>query len=161
MRLTIQKELAAKVLKCGKDRVWISPERVADVKEAVTAQDILSLVRAGLIQKKQKTGQSRVRARHHLIQRRKGRRSGHGSRKGKATARGDAERVWVNKVRVQRRLLKKLKNAQKISTKTFRELYRKSKGGFFRSERHVKIYLDERDLFLKSKDRDTTQSSSK
>jgi|SRR3989344_3761298 len=153
MRLTIQKDLAAKVLKCGSGRVWINPERLADVKEAVTAEDIKSLIKAGLISKKQKIGISRVRARKRLVQKRKGRRAGQGSRKGKATARLPRKTKWIHKIRSQRNLLKELKYQGKITPSTFRLLFQKAKGGFFRSQRHIKLYIGERDLLLKNKNK--------
>jgi ribosomal protein L19E len=37
-----------------------------------------------------------------------------------------------------------LKEKKIIDDKLYRELYLKSKGGFFRSKRHIKIYLEER-----------------
>ena len=158
MRLTIQKGLAAKILKCGKYRVAITPERVADVKEAVTAEDIRSLIAAGIIRKKQIQGISRVRARRRIVQKRKGLRTGHGSRKGKAAARQGDKDVWVLRIRAQRSLLKRLKDKKMITTGTFQDAYRKAKGGFFRSQHHIKLYLEERDLFITSKD--TTASKS-
>ncbi|ENN96186.1 50S ribosomal protein L19e, partial [Methanocaldococcus villosus KIN24-T80] len=36
MNLTVQRRLAAKILKCGLDRVWIDPEHIEDVKMAMT-----------------------------------------------------------------------------------------------------------------------------
>jgi large subunit ribosomal protein L19e len=147
MRLTNQKTIASKVLKCSPDRVWVAPERIADVKEAVTRQDIKALISDGLIAKKQKTGQSRVRARLRLIQRRKGRRKGQGSRKGKKTARGDTKKtLWINKIRVQRKLIRELKTKKLIDVSTYQILLARAKGGFFRSQRHIKLYVGEKNL---------------
>jgi len=146
MKLTNQKKLASELLKCSPDRIWIDPERGADVKEAVTRRDLLSLLSDGLIKKKQKDGQSKVRSRIRKVQRRKGRQRGQGSRKGKFTARAGKKIVWINKVRSQRELLKELKDKNKLVSGGYRELYGKVKGGFFRSVRHIKLYVKERNL---------------
>ena len=39
-----------------------------------------------------------------------------------------------------------LKTGSKISDEVYKDLYRKSKGGFFRSKRHIKLYLTEHKL---------------
>jgi large subunit ribosomal protein L19e len=149
MRLTNQKKLAGKILGCASDRIWINPERVADVKEAVTREDVKALISDGLISKKQKTGQSRVRARIRLVQRRKGRLKGTGSRKGKKTAREGKKIKWINKIRVQRALLKKLRENSRVEVSTYRNLVLRAKGGFFRSRRHIKHFIEERGLINK------------
>jgi len=41
-------------------------------------------------------------------------------------------------------LLGELKDRKIIDDKLYRELYSKSKGGFFRSRRHIKLFLEER-----------------
>ena len=53
----------------------------------------------------------------------------------------------MNKIRSQRSFIKKLKENNKISNKTYRDLYNKSKGGYFRSKRHIKLYLEQNELF--------------
>ena len=35
--LKYQKNVAARILKCGKSRVWLNPSRINDVSEAITA----------------------------------------------------------------------------------------------------------------------------
>ena len=147
MRLTNQKTLAGKLFKCSPKRIKINPERLADVKEAVTRQDIRVLVADGLIVKQQSKGHSMVRARIRMVQKRKGRQRGQGARKGKFTARAGKKIVWVNKIRAQRGLLKELKSSKRISVPTYRDMLGKAKGGFFRSRRHINLYLEERGLF--------------
>ena len=85
-----------------------------------------------------------MRARKRLMQRRKGRQSGPGSRKGSRGARLSKKRGWINKIRIQREFLRELKVKKIIDEKLYRDFYLKSKGGFFRSKRHIKLYLEER-----------------
>ena len=80
------------------------------------------------------------------MQKSKGRRKGYGSRKGTANARLDSKTVWINKIRLQRKFLKQLRDTKKISLETYKDLYRKSKGGFFRNKRHIKLYITEHKL---------------
>ncbi len=153
MKLNIQKRLAAQILKCSKDKVKFEEDRLEDIKEAITKADIRALIIDKAISRKKKKGISRARARKRGIQRRKGRQKGYGSRKGKKTARLPKKKNWMNRVRLQRSFLKELKEKKLIDNKNFRDLYRKSKGGFFRSKRHIKIYLEEHDLIKKKKEK--------
>ena len=149
MRLTLQKRIAADILKCSPKRVWIDPVKTPEVKEAVTKQDIRTLINNGIIVKKQKTGQSKFRARKTAEQKKKGRRQGFGSRKGAKKARSPAKQNWMNTIRLQRTFLRLLRNKNILSVDNYRMLLLKSKGGFFRSKRHIKIYINEHDLVAK------------
>ncbi|MBI4150467.1 50S ribosomal protein L19e [Candidatus Woesearchaeota archaeon] len=151
MELTVQRRLAAEVLHCSPKRVWFDETRLGDIKEAITKQDLRGLIAKGLIQMKRKRGISRGRARFNQAQRRKGRQRGHGSRKGLATARQPEKRAWLARIRLQRVFIKSLRDKNMISNVAYRELYMKCKGGYFRSLRHVKLYLDEHNLITKKK----------
>ena len=74
-------------------------------------------------------------------------RKGLGSRKGTANSRSNPKLEWMNRIRKQRELLKILKDKKLISIATFRTICNKAKGGYFRSERHLKLYLNENKLF--------------
>ena len=76
----------------------------------------------------------------------KGRQKGHGRRKGKSTARLSKKEKWMNIIRLQRTFLKLLREKQVLTPKNYKVLYMKSKGGFFRSKRHIKLYMEENKL---------------
>jgi large subunit ribosomal protein L19e len=151
MKLNVQKRLAASVLRASEKRVWFDPQRLTEVKEAITKHDIANLINKGAIGIRPKVGVSRGRARKIKVQKSKGRRKGQGSRGGKFTARSPAKESWMNRIRLQREFLAELKEKKLISLATYRDIYGKAKGGFFRSRRHVKIYLTDNDLFEKKK----------
>ncbi len=150
MNLRSKKEIVSRLLKVGVTRVVFNPEKLNDIKEAITRQDFKKLVIQRAIFVKQKKGVSRGRARKIIIQKRKGRRSGQGTRKGSLGARvGGTKGVWVVKIRTQRELIKKLKNNDVITKETYKDLRNKSKGGYFRSVKHIKLYLTEKGLWVK------------
>lgn len=149
MQLTTQKRLAAKILKVSAKKVVFDNTRLDEIKEAITKQDLRTLVGQGAISLRKTSQQSRGRARLKAIQKSKGRQKGLGTRKGKKTARTPAKRKWISAIRLQREFLKLLKDKQIIDNQTYKSLYMKAKGGFFRSKRHIKIYIDERSLAKK------------
>ena len=141
--MKIQKKLAGKIAKRSPKRVKIDPSRSEEIKEAITRADVRALIKDKAIKLEQAKGISRVRAKKTQSQKAKGRRKGYGTRKGTANARLKTKKVWMNKVRLQRKFLKELKEKQKLSPENYKSLYRKSKGGFFRSKRHIKLYITE------------------
>ena len=151
MKIGNRKRIIASMLKIGETRVWIDPERLSDVKEAITKADLRNLVRDGAIKIKPKTGVSKGRFREHLTQKRKGRRQGKGSRQGKKTSRLSRKTSWVNMVRTQRDLASILKNKKLIQNDVYKDLRRKIKGGFFRSRRHIKLYLEDKGILAHGK----------
>lgn len=146
MRLNNQKKLAAKVLKVSPKRVKLDPSRSEDLKEAITKSDLRGLIGDGAIVRVQKKGVSRARANKIKKQKAKGKRNGPGKRKGPATTHRPKKEAWMNKVRVQRAFLTELKEKGYLDSKTRTLLYRKVKGGFFRSKNHIKIYIEEHKL---------------
>ncbi len=150
MNLKIQKTLAAKIMKGSPKRVRFQEDRLSDIKEAITKYDIKALIQDGAITQIPKRGVSRGRARKSHEQRTKGRQRGHGSRKGNKTARSPAKREWINKIRLIRLFLTELKEKKLITNEIYRDLYLKSKGGFFRSRRHLKLYITENKLVAKN-----------
>lgn len=149
MKLNAQKRIAAAILNCSKKRVVFDPSRLDDIKEAITKVDMRILVSDGAIKRKPVNGISRFRARKRIVQRRKGRQKGFGSRKGKKTARLPRKKLWINKIKSQRKLLKELRDKKVIAKRTYRELYMKAKGGFFRSRGHIDLYIKEHNLAKK------------
>jgi len=146
MKLKIQKKLSGDVLKCSEKRVRFDTERLEEIKESITKVDIRSLIKDSAIYCIPEKGVSRFRARKIQKQKSKGKRKGPGSKKGKKTARAPKKEAWMNKIRSQRKLLKRLKESEVINNQVYRQLYKKSQGGFFRNQRHIKLYIGEHNL---------------
>jgi len=142
MDLKVQKRIASEVLKCGKSRVRFDPEHLSEVSGAITREDIRHLIKKGFIKKKQIKGVSRVRARKIEAQKKKGRRKGPGKRKGTRNARVSDKEKWIKKIRAQRKFLKGLRDNNEIEKSLYRKLYRRAKGGIFRSKAHIKTIIE-------------------
>jgi len=137
MQITNQKKMAAQLLKCGVNRVWVHPAFVDQVASAVQKSDIREYIEEGWIVAKPIQGTSRVRARHNALQRAKGRRKGHGKRKGSANSRNPRKQRWMKTIRSQRRTLAEMREQSTIDASQYRYYYRKAKGGSYRSIAHM------------------------
>jgi large subunit ribosomal protein L19e len=149
MMLKLQKRLAASILRCSPKRVVFDPARLEDIKEAITKTDLRLLVGEGAVWEKTSHGVSRFRANKRKTQKKKGLRRGEGSRKGKATARLPKKEAWMDRIRTQRKFLKYLRAKGLIQNIAFKELYKKSKGGYFRSIKHIKLHIQEHNLLTR------------
>jgi large subunit ribosomal protein L19e len=142
----LQKRLAGRLLGCSPTRVKVDPARMADIKEGITKDDVRKLIRTGALGKAQEAGISKYWQRQRKHQRARQRRRGHGSRKGRANARADDKRTWIASLRAQRAVLRRMRELGRLEHDGYRLLYAKSKGGFFRSTRHLMLYAEEQEL---------------
>ncbi|MDH7507599.1 MAG: 50S ribosomal protein L19e [Candidatus Thermoplasmatota archaeon] len=136
-----QRRMAAALLKCGKSRVWMDNDRLEEIAKAVTKDDIRVLIKGEAIKCKQIKGISSGRKKYKAQQKEKGRRRGHGSRKGTSYARLSRKERWMRTIRPIRSFLMSLKKDKKIDSKTYRKYYNRAKGGEFKSKSHLKTHL--------------------
>jgi len=143
MEVAAQRRMAARIMKCGESRVWMDPAKLGEVSQAITSADVRRLIGSGIIHAAPKTGVSTGRKKHIAQQKRKGRRKGKGSRKGAIGSRFSRKRAWIKVVRAQRQMLSGLLTSEKIDKPLYKDLYYKSKGGYFRSRAHLQAHIDE------------------
>ena len=136
-----QRRMAASILKCGDNRVWMDPDRTDEIAKAVTRGDVKILIGGKAIRSAQIKGISSGRKKFAKKQKEKGRRRGHGSRKGAKYARLPRKERWIRTIRPIRAYLKQLRDDKTLNPKAYRKYYRKAKGGEFRSKHHLKTHL--------------------
>jgi large subunit ribosomal protein L19e len=145
MELNQVKRLAAAVLKIGESRVRIKDREKAG--QAMTRDDVRSLIKQGKIIVTPVFGISKVRARKLKAQKKKGLRRGRGTRKGSKKSRTPRKKLWMRKVRALRRKLTKTK--PELKPRAYRKLYNMIKGGYFRDKGHLALYITEHELTVK------------
>ena len=144
MFISNQKRMAAAIFSkkegrpVGIHRIWVNPDYLSEVADAVQKDDVRMLIEDGIIKAKPIKGTSRSRARKSAFQKSKGRRKGQGSRSGSANSRSPSKQRWMSKIRAQRRTLKELRGTGEITPSQYRHFYRKAKGGSYRSISHLK-----------------------
>ncbi|MDI6798802.1 MAG: 50S ribosomal protein L19e [Candidatus Aenigmarchaeota archaeon] len=138
---SLQKKLAAKVLKVGESKVWLDPTKTKDIEAAITKADIRKLIKKGY-----------VKALPEKVKRpkeKRKRRRGPGRKKGAKHAIVTAKERWISTVRPLREMLKELRASNQIDKATYRRLYLLVKSGMFRSRSHLRIYLEQRGILKK------------
>ena len=139
MNLTYLRRIAADLLGCGLNRVWITNDPAFDdeLLESITREDVRRLIARRIVQKRHEVGISRGRTRARNAQKAKGRRRGAGSRRGTFNARDPRKRRWIRSIRPIRRRLRELRDTGKIDARTYRRFYLQAKGGMFKSRAHL------------------------
>lgn len=130
MNLKTKKILASKALNAGKNRIYFDPERLSEIKEAITKQDIIALNQDGIIKIKP------VKGRKTVVKRK--RRKGAGKIKMKIRKRKEN---YVRLTRKLRKYLKGLKQKGAIENDLYWKLRTKIKTNSFKSLFNFKEYI--------------------
>ena len=129
--LNKKKDLAAKTLRVGKNRIHFNNDNFAELKEAITKQDIKELHAEGIITIKPIKGRKKI----------KRRKTKRGPGKIKKTV-NKRKQIYVKITRKLRTYLKELKSLGVIDSKLYQELRKKIRMRTFRSKAHLKEYLE-------------------
>ena len=152
MRLETKKELAARSLNVGKNRISFNRSRLEEIKEAITKQDMRDLKTSGAITVKEIKG-SKKRAKRKTRRRQ-------GSIKKKVNT---SKRDYTILTRKLRKYILELKKQGKISTEDYRTLRKEIRNSTFRSKAHMKerIALFGTDVKFKSQTKKKTKRKKK
>lgn len=141
-----KKRLAGEILDVSPKKVRFRADALAEVGKAITRSDMRGLIAVGKVWAAQLPQHSRAGARRNALQKRKGRQKGKGSKKGRKFAIVSRKSRWILNIRVQRRFLQELREKGLLSLDNYHLLYNKSKGGYFRNKRHIKLFINEHHL---------------
>lgn len=142
VNLRAKKRLISRVTGAGIHRIHLKPDRLDDVTDAITRDNIRGLITAGYVTLRPIKGTSRGRAQYKLDQRNK-RGTKQGSKQGRKGARTKRKQTYVAKVRALRRLLKIAKERRDITNPEFWILYRKVGGNTVRNKAHLRQLIQD------------------
>lgn len=132
MNLSKKKALAARALNVGKARILFNVQRLGEIKEAITKQDIRDLHKEGIILIKE------VKGRRKIVRRNTRKRMG--SRKKRIL---NKKHQYVTLTRKFRRYLSYLKNKKAISKEHFLQLRREIRARMFQTLTQLKERIKE------------------
>ncbi len=132
MNLSQKKALASRTLGVGKGRIRFVDGRIEEIKEAITSQDMINLVKNGAIQIKPIKGR--------LANVSRTTRKGQGKIKKKIRK---TKRNYVIKTRKLREYLKNLRTYGKISKENYVKIRKEIRSSKLKSKSHLKEYLKE------------------
>ena len=130
MNLEKKKRLTAKTLNVGKGRIIFNNERLSEIKEAITRQDIRDLHTNGAIAIKPISGRK-------TIVKRKTRRR-HGSVKKKVNK---GKENYVILTRKLRAYVREMRKHEEITQEQYNSLRKQIRASIFRSKSHLKEIL--------------------
>lgn len=142
VNLKAKKRLVSRVTGVGIHRIKFDADHLDDVADAITRENIRSLMTANTIKIKPIVGTSRGRAHTKKLQRNK-RGTKQGSKQGRKGARIGKKEVYVAKVRSLRRLLKIAKDRKDLTNPEFWGLYKKVGGNTVRNKAHLRQLIEE------------------
>ena len=142
INLRAKKRLVSRVAGVGIHRIKFDTEHLEDITDAITRQNVRSLITANTISFRPVKGTSRGRAQHKKDQRSK-RGTKQGSKHGRKGARVGKKRVYISKVRALRYILGVAKDRAEITNAEFWTLYRRVGGNTVRNKAHLRTLMTE------------------
>lgn len=131
MKLERKKDLVARTLGVGKDRIAFNVARLNEIKEAITKQDIRDLFASGAIFIKE------IKGTKTNVPRNLRRRAGSIKKKVKY-----GKRDYINRTRKFRDYIQRLKNNDMMPNETYRKLRQEIRASMFKTLAHLKERIE-------------------
>jgi len=141
VNLKTKRQLVSRILGVGVDRVKFDPEHLDDVADAITRDNIRSLITSNVIEIRPIKGTSKGRSHFKKLQRRK-RGTKQGSKKGRKGARIGKKQVYVKKIKALRHQLQVSKLRKEITNENYWKLYRQVRGNQVRNLAHLRSLIE-------------------
>ena len=142
VNLKAKKRLVSRITGVGVHRVKFDSDHLDDIADAITRDNIRSLITAKTIKIKSIVGTSRGRAQTKKTQKKK-RGTTQGSKKGRKGARSKRKENHMIKVRALRYRLKVAKDRKEITNPEFWQLYKMIGGNTIRNSAHLRSLIEE------------------
>jgi len=142
VNLRAKKRLVSRITGVGIHRVRFDSDHLEDIADAITRDNIRSLITANTIRITKIVGTSRGRAQFKKTQRKK-RGITQGRKKGRKGARIARKDLHIIKVRALRYRLKVAKDRKEITNKEFWTLYKMINGNTIRNSAHLRSLIEE------------------
>lgn len=130
MNFKKKKSLAVRAFNVGRDRIIFNSERLDEIKEAITKQDMRDLLASGAISIRD------IKGRKAVVGRKTRRRAG--SVRKKAT---NSKTLYVILTRKLRNYISELRYHEKLSTEQYGKLRKEIRAHLFKSKAHLKEHL--------------------
>ncbi len=131
MNLSKKKNLAARTLKVGKEKIVFVKSRLDEIKEAITKQDIRDLAKdKAIILKNKKGRKKKIKKKRKSV--------GNIRKKVKKT-----KKDYVTLTRKLREYVKELKNRGRVSKEEIKEIRKKIRNKGFKSKANLRDYIKE------------------
>ena len=131
MNLRSKKNLIARTVKVGKDRIKFTKARMDEIKEAITKQDFKELIESGAVVIKP------IQGRRTNVKRKNKR--GTGKIKKKVNKR---KQEYVIMTRKLRRYSKEMENQGTITKEEHKEIRKRIRNRAFKSKANLKLYIE-------------------
>lgn len=155
------KKKAAKLLDCGRNKIWLDPTEPARISEGRTEEQVQKMIDDGLVVQRPNIGQSRGRVRQYRLEKYYGRHTGFGKRRGTRNARFSDRKIWMLRIKAIRKELKQLREEGRIDRTFYRVLYLKAKGGCFKSRKMMREHIVMEELKRKKEEMIMAQMGNK
>lgn len=142
VNLRAKKRLVSRIAGVGIHRVKFDTDHLDDIADAITRDNIRSLITANTIRITKIVGTSRGRAQFKRTQKKK-RGTTQGSKKGRKGARIKRKDLHMIKVRALRYRLKVAKDRKEITNKEFWDLYKMINGNTIRNSAHLRSLIED------------------